>query len=134
MSTDLVFVCGSNKALEVHDMNMERCVRTIPNAHSRAVHCICQSKVCLHAYIVGGVRTGTVFPDQMPQCWLLTLLIPGLVLRVESTWAATIATVVQSLNVCLSQMNPRAMALVGMLSIYLEFIRVSVIKLMMPGS
>ena len=42
---DLVFLGGSNRALEVFDMNVERCVLTLPVAHSRAIHCIAQSKV-----------------------------------------------------------------------------------------
>lgn len=46
MLVDLVLVCGSNKALEVYDMNVEKCVRVVPDVHSRPVHCISQSKVC----------------------------------------------------------------------------------------
>lgn len=43
---DIVLVGGSNKAIEVFDMNTASSVRTISDAHSRAVHCICQNKVC----------------------------------------------------------------------------------------
>ena len=45
--TDIVLVGGSNKSLEIYDMNEGKCARIIPDVHSRAVHCICQNKVPL---------------------------------------------------------------------------------------
>lgn len=43
---DIVLVGGSNKAIEVFDMNVGSSVRTIAAAHNRAVHCIHQNNVC----------------------------------------------------------------------------------------
>ncbi len=42
---DIVLAAGSNKALEIYDMNVEKCVRTVSDAQSRAIHCICQNEV-----------------------------------------------------------------------------------------
>eukprot|EP00058_Branchiostoma_floridae_P027953 XP_002613444.1 hypothetical protein BRAFLDRAFT_123921 [Branchiostoma floridae] len=35
---------GSNKSMEVFDMNVARSIRTIPDAHTRPVHAFCQNK------------------------------------------------------------------------------------------
>ena len=43
---DIVLVGGSNKSVEVFDMNVGSSIRTLPDAHNRAVHCIYQNNVC----------------------------------------------------------------------------------------
>ncbi|EDO32062.1 predicted protein, partial [Nematostella vectensis] len=40
----IVFCCGSNKSIEVIDMNAGRVVRVILDAHTRLVHSICQNQ------------------------------------------------------------------------------------------
>ncbi|CAH1264288.1 WDR5B [Branchiostoma lanceolatum] len=40
----IVLCAGSNRSMEVFDMNVARSVRTIPDVHSRPVHAICQNK------------------------------------------------------------------------------------------
>ncbi|XP_048585644.1 WD repeat-containing protein 27 isoform X2 [Nematostella vectensis] len=40
----IVFCCGSNKSIEVIDMNAGRVVRVILDAHTRPVHSICQNQ------------------------------------------------------------------------------------------
>lgn len=44
-SVDIVLCCGSNKSIEVFDMNVGRSVRVIMDAHTRPVHTICQNQV-----------------------------------------------------------------------------------------
>lgn len=48
--TDLVLCAGSDKSLEVFDMNVGQTVRTIPNVHSRVAHVVKQNEVCLNKY------------------------------------------------------------------------------------
>ncbi|XP_071798693.1 WD repeat-containing protein 27-like [Asterias amurensis] len=40
----VVMCAGSDKSLEILDMNVGRSVRILPNAHTRPVHCICQNE------------------------------------------------------------------------------------------
>ncbi|XP_035688084.1 WD repeat-containing protein 27-like [Branchiostoma floridae] len=40
----IVLCAGSNKSMEVFDMNVARSIRTIPDAHTRPVHAFCQNK------------------------------------------------------------------------------------------
>ncbi|XP_054456736.1 WD repeat-containing protein 27 [Anoplopoma fimbria] len=40
----IVLVCGSDRSLQVFDMNTGTVASTLPDAHSRAVHCITQNK------------------------------------------------------------------------------------------
>lgn len=42
---DIVMCAGSSKSLEVYDMNVGKCVRTIADIHTRPVHCIKQHEV-----------------------------------------------------------------------------------------
>ena len=42
---DIVLVAGSNKAIEVFDMNVGSSIRTMADVHTRAVHCIHQNNV-----------------------------------------------------------------------------------------
>jgi hypothetical protein len=42
---DITLCCGSNKSIEVFDMNVGRSIRVVMNAHSRPVHAICQNQV-----------------------------------------------------------------------------------------
>ncbi|XP_078674143.1 WD repeat-containing protein 27-like isoform X2 [Branchiostoma floridae x Branchiostoma belcheri] len=44
----IVLCAGSNKSMEVFDMNVARSVRTIPDAHTRPVHAICQNKAYIY--------------------------------------------------------------------------------------
>lgn len=43
--TDIVLTAGSNRALEVFDLNAGCSTAVIPEVHTRAVHQICQNKV-----------------------------------------------------------------------------------------
>uniref|UniRef100_A0A8D0G7K9 WD repeat domain 27 n=1 Tax=Sphenodon punctatus TaxID=8508 RepID=A0A8D0G7K9_SPHPU len=43
--TDIVLAAGSNRALEVFDLNAGCSTAVIPDVHSRSVHQICQNKV-----------------------------------------------------------------------------------------
>ncbi|XP_022091006.1 WD repeat-containing protein 27-like isoform X2 [Acanthaster planci] len=40
----IVMCAGSDKSLEFLDMNVGRSIRTVPDAHTRPVHCICQNE------------------------------------------------------------------------------------------
>ena len=42
---DIALIAGSNKTLEVHDLNVGQCVCAIEDVHSRPVNCIAQNKV-----------------------------------------------------------------------------------------
>lgn len=42
---DIVLCCGSNKSIEVFDMNAARSVRVVLDAHTRPAHTICQNEV-----------------------------------------------------------------------------------------
>ena len=42
---DIVLCCGSNKSIEVFDMNAARSVRVLLDAHTRPAHTICQNEV-----------------------------------------------------------------------------------------
>ena len=42
---DIVLCCGSNKSIEVFDMNAARSVRVVLDAHTRPAHAICQNEV-----------------------------------------------------------------------------------------
>lgn len=44
---------GSSKSLEVYDMNVGKCVRTIADIHTRPVHCIKQHEVCIIKVLMG---------------------------------------------------------------------------------
>uniref|UniRef100_K1P8Z6 WD repeat-containing protein 27 n=1 Tax=Magallana gigas TaxID=29159 RepID=K1P8Z6_MAGGI len=50
----IVMCAGSSKSLEVYDMNVGKCVRTIADIHTRPVHCIKQ-----HEVYVYDIRGGT---------------------------------------------------------------------------
>ncbi|KAM6922428.1 WD repeat-containing protein 27 [Lycodopsis pacificus] len=56
----IVLVCGSDRSLQVFDMNKGTVVSTLPDAHSRAVHCITQNK-------------GSMFSTQAPDSYNLFL-------------------------------------------------------------
>lgn len=42
---DIVLCCGSNKSIELFDMNAARSVRVVLDAHTRPAHTICQNEV-----------------------------------------------------------------------------------------
>lgn len=42
---DIVLMCGSDRSIQVFDMNKGVVATVLPDAHSRAVHCISQNKV-----------------------------------------------------------------------------------------
>ena len=42
---DIVLCCGSNKSIQVFDMNAARTVRVILDSHTRPAHTICQNEV-----------------------------------------------------------------------------------------
>lgn len=44
---DIVMCAGSSKSLEIYDMNVGKCARTITDVHTRPVHCIKQHEVLL---------------------------------------------------------------------------------------
>ncbi|XP_040033828.2 WD repeat-containing protein 27 isoform X1 [Gasterosteus aculeatus] len=56
----IVLVCGSDRSLQVFDMNKGIVAATLPDAHSRAVHCITQNK-------------GSMFSTQAPDSYNLFL-------------------------------------------------------------
>uniref|UniRef100_A0A3Q3IUY9 Uncharacterized protein n=1 Tax=Monopterus albus TaxID=43700 RepID=A0A3Q3IUY9_MONAL len=41
---DIVLVCGSDRTIQVFDMNEGRVAAELPDSHSRAIHCITQNK------------------------------------------------------------------------------------------
>lgn len=43
--SDLVLMCGSDRSIQVFDMNKGEVATVLPDAHSRAAHCISQNKV-----------------------------------------------------------------------------------------
>ena len=45
---DLALCAGSDKSLDVFDLNVGRSVLSLPSVHSRNVHTICQNEVSLH--------------------------------------------------------------------------------------
>jgi hypothetical protein len=47
---DLVLCAGSDKSLEVFDMNVGQTARIIPNVHSRVAHVVKQNEVRLNKY------------------------------------------------------------------------------------
>uniref|UniRef100_A0A8C3CPN4 WD repeat-containing protein 27 n=1 Tax=Cairina moschata TaxID=8855 RepID=A0A8C3CPN4_CAIMO len=55
---DIVLTAGSNRALEVFDLNEGRSTAVIPEVHSRSVHQICQNK-------------GSAFSTQQPEAYNL---------------------------------------------------------------
>lgn len=46
--SDIVLVCGSDRSIQVFDMNKGSVASTVPDAHSRAIHCITQNNVRLY--------------------------------------------------------------------------------------
>uniref|UniRef100_A0A3B4B7E5 Uncharacterized protein n=1 Tax=Periophthalmus magnuspinnatus TaxID=409849 RepID=A0A3B4B7E5_9GOBI len=42
--SDIVLVCGSDRSIQMFDMNRGAVAAELPDAHSRAVHCITQNK------------------------------------------------------------------------------------------
>lgn len=54
---DIVLTAGSNRALEVFDLNEGRSTAVIPEVHSRSVHQICQNKVYILLYTDSTTRT-----------------------------------------------------------------------------
>ena len=46
MLVDLLFTAGSNKTVQIHDMNTMQQVRTLYGPHNRTVNCIALNKVC----------------------------------------------------------------------------------------
>ena len=54
-AVDLALCSGSDKSLEVFDLNVGRSVRLVPEVHSRAPHVICQNQVSLN-----GTHSGTL--------------------------------------------------------------------------
>ena len=49
---DIVLCAGSDKSLEVFDMNVGQSVRVTPDAHTRPVHAICQNEVSCNLYYI----------------------------------------------------------------------------------
>lgn len=49
--TDIVLAAGSNRVLEVFDLNAGCSAAVIPDVHARAVHQICQNKVGMRSSI-----------------------------------------------------------------------------------
>ena len=49
---DIVLMCGSDRSIQVFDMNKSAIAAVLPDAHSRAIHCISQNTVssCKHCY------------------------------------------------------------------------------------
>lgn len=43
--SDIVLMCGSDRSIQVFDMNKGAVAAVLPDAHSRAIHCISQNKV-----------------------------------------------------------------------------------------
>uniref|UniRef100_A0A3Q3VZB6 Uncharacterized protein n=1 Tax=Mola mola TaxID=94237 RepID=A0A3Q3VZB6_MOLML len=43
-ASDIVLVCGSDRSIQVFDMNKGAVASELPDAHSRAIHCIAQNK------------------------------------------------------------------------------------------
>ncbi|KAA8583911.1 hypothetical protein FQN60_015119, partial [Etheostoma spectabile] len=58
--SDIVLVCGSDRSIQVFDMNRGTVASALPDAHSRAVHCITQNK-------------GSMFSTQAPDSYNLFL-------------------------------------------------------------
>uniref|UniRef100_A0A3P8T369 WD repeat domain 27 n=1 Tax=Amphiprion percula TaxID=161767 RepID=A0A3P8T369_AMPPE len=58
--SDIVLVCGSDRSIQVFDMNKGTVASELPDAHSRAIHCITQNK-------------GSVFSTQAPDSYNLFL-------------------------------------------------------------
>ncbi|XP_067465953.1 WD repeat-containing protein 27 isoform X1 [Thunnus thynnus] len=56
----IVLVCGSDRSIQVFDMNKGAVASELPNAHSRAIHCITQNK-------------GSMFSTQAPDSYNLFL-------------------------------------------------------------
>uniref|UniRef100_A0A8C9XJG2 WD repeat-containing protein 27 n=1 Tax=Sander lucioperca TaxID=283035 RepID=A0A8C9XJG2_SANLU len=56
----IVLVCGSDRSIQVFDMNKGTVASALPDAHSRAVHCITQNK-------------GSMFSTQAPDSYNLFL-------------------------------------------------------------
>lgn len=42
---DIVLMCGSDRSIQVFDMNKGAVAAVLPDAHSRAIHCISQNTV-----------------------------------------------------------------------------------------
>uniref|UniRef100_A0A3B4GU68 Uncharacterized protein n=1 Tax=Pundamilia nyererei TaxID=303518 RepID=A0A3B4GU68_9CICH len=57
---DIVLVCGSDRSIQVFDMNKGTVASEAPDAHSRAIHCITQNK-------------GSAFSSQAPDSYNLFL-------------------------------------------------------------
>uniref|UniRef100_A0A3P9BD40 Uncharacterized protein n=1 Tax=Maylandia zebra TaxID=106582 RepID=A0A3P9BD40_9CICH len=58
--SDIVLVCGSDWSIQVFDMNKGTVASEVPDAHSRAIHCITQNK-------------GSAFSSQAPDSYNLFL-------------------------------------------------------------
>uniref|UniRef100_A0A3Q4H7Z9 Uncharacterized protein n=1 Tax=Neolamprologus brichardi TaxID=32507 RepID=A0A3Q4H7Z9_NEOBR len=56
----IVLVCGSDRSIQVFDMNKGTVASEVPDAHSRAIHCITQNK-------------GSAFSSQAPDSYNLFL-------------------------------------------------------------
>lgn len=57
----LVICAGSDRSLEVFDFNVNRCIRTIPDAHARQVHAVCLYEGSLGADASAGSATYDLF-------------------------------------------------------------------------
>lgn len=44
-ASDIVLVCGSDRSIQIFDMNKGSVASELPDAHSRPTHCITQNKV-----------------------------------------------------------------------------------------
>lgn len=42
---DIILVCGSDRSIQVFDMNKGTVASEVPDAHNRAIHCVTQNKV-----------------------------------------------------------------------------------------
>ena len=62
---DIALACGSDKSLEVFDLNVGCSVRTLPDVHTRVVHTIAQNKV-----------NATAEQPNSPRCRLISRVSP----------------------------------------------------------
>lgn len=71
-TADIILTAGTNRALEVFDLNVGRSVVTVPDVHTRPVHQICQNNVghCLYKFL-------TILSRSNVEAAHLNVLIPS---------------------------------------------------------
>ena len=67
---DMVLCAGSNKSVEVFDLNVGKPVRTIHDVHTRAPHVICQNEVS-HCKVLEGIFVKHELLLLLSQCLIL---------------------------------------------------------------